>query len=65
MEEDFLKCKFCGGKAVIEGSWAKAKVRCLDCGIERPASEYEDEIEKLKEKWIACFLDQKEEVKEE
>jgi len=56
-EEDYLECKYCGGKAIIEGTWAKARVRCLTCGIERPASEYEEEIEKLKEKWI-CELNE-------
>ena len=47
-----LICKYCGGKAVIEGTWANAKVRCLTCGIERPAKEYQEEIEKLKENLI-------------
>jgi len=52
-KEDFLLCKYCGGKSVLEGTWAKGKVRCLTCGIERPAKEYEEEIEKLKEAWIS------------
>jgi len=54
-EEDFLKCKYCGGKAIIKGKWVNAVVECLDCGIVRPAKEYEEEIEKLKDKWIEAF----------
>jgi len=54
-ESEFLVCKYCGGKAIIEGTWAKAKVRCLTCGIERPVNEYREEIENLKERWIEQF----------
>ncbi|RKX56006.1 MAG: hypothetical protein DRP29_10005 [Thermodesulfobacteriota bacterium] len=56
-----LKCKYCGGEAIIEGKCVNAKVRCLSCGIERPAKEYLDEIEKWKELLLeefACLFNQ-------